>query len=404
MCALMRLLVLTLFVSWSGIASATATITGVGDLPGGAYESFVNGVSDDGGVVFGNSNVAAPKSQAFRWTEEFGIEGIGGDPEGTSAVGASSYGQYIAVTSLTDLREWFIYTAPLGLERITHGEVKGISADASVAASNDTRGALRWTAATGSVVLDAFGLDLSATANGISADGTTIVGASWGGGGPDLRAVRWDAAGVPHDLGDLPGGDEYASAAAASTDGSVVVGLSSGPDGVEAFRWTAAAGMQGLGFLPGGSAGGSSAHAISPDGVVALGQCYSPINGNVPCIWDAHHGMRELAEVLASEHGLDLTGWSLFNVTGISSDRRTIVGTGVRNIAEPPSIQVAYEGYVVRLATPLPEPRASSLGGVVMMLFGALRRRPNACARAPRRRVREHGQGSPGKRAAQRGS
>jgi Tol biopolymer transport system component/uncharacterized membrane protein len=382
--SLTRSLIVMLVVAWSSTAGGTATIVGVGDLPGGAYESLVNGVSDDGGVVFGNSNVAAPKSQAFQWTEEFGIEGLGVDPEGTSAVAASSYGHYVAVTSLTPLWEWFIYTAPLGLERIADGDVVGISADASVTASNDTRGALRWTAATGAVLLDVYGSDSGTRALGISADGEFIVGSSYDAlGGTIGHAVRWNAAGVPEDLGDLPGGTVNATAIAASADGSAVTGTSSSASGVEAFRWTAATGMQGLGMLPGGEDYGSRPTAISSDGIVVLGQCKSPVDGILPCVWDTRHGMRELAEALESDHGLDLTGtgWWLWNVTGISADRRTVVGTGL-HYDPAPGVDVAYEGYVVRLSTPLPEPRAASLGGVSVLVLGAMRRRSRRAALA----------------------
>jgi len=378
MSQLTRSLVLACCIAWSTGAGAAATIQGVGDLPGGGYESWVNGVSADGGTVFGygTGDDGVSLGDAFRWTEEFGIEALGWDQQGTSAVGASLYGQYIAVTSGTQLVEWFLWTEPLGLERITHGEAVGISDDASVVASNDTRGALRWTAATGAVVLDPFPSDMNTIAEGISGNGEFIVGVSYNGGDTSYRAVRWNSSGVPLVLGDLPGGDTYAWAYAISEDGSVVVGGSSTDEPGGAFRWTAAGGMQNLGVLPGGEAGGSGAHAVSPDGVVVLGQSFST-QGYQPVVWDAHHGMRGLAAVLANDHGLDVgaLGWSLFNVTGISADRRTIVGTGQRNILEPPSVAIAYEGYVVRLDTPLPEPRAASLSGVACIALFALRRR-----------------------------
>ena len=49
--------------------------------------------------------------------------------------------------------------------------------------------------------------------------------------------------------------------------------------------------------------------------------------GNVPSIWDAEHGMRELLLVLEGDYGLDFSGWSLF-LTDMSADGRTFVGVG----------------------------------------------------------------------------
>src|SRR5690606_27676125 len=54
-------------------------------------------------------------------------------------------------------------------------------------------------------------------------------------------------------LGDLPGGDVYSMAYGVSADGSTVVGASRVAGGEEAFRWTSETGMVGLGDLPGGS-------------------------------------------------------------------------------------------------------------------------------------------------------
>jgi probable HAF family extracellular repeat protein len=53
-------------------------------------------------------------------------------------------------------------------------------------------------------------------------------------------------------LGDLPGGEFHSVAIGVSADGSVIVGPSDSASGYEAFRWTSDGGMVGLGDLPGG--------------------------------------------------------------------------------------------------------------------------------------------------------
>lgn len=53
-------------------------------------------------------------------------------------------------------------------------------------------------------------------------------------------------------LGDLHGGEFSSIANGISPDGSVVVGSSRSVNGIEAFRWSEQQGMVGLGDLPGG--------------------------------------------------------------------------------------------------------------------------------------------------------
>jgi probable HAF family extracellular repeat protein len=73
-------------------------------------------------------------------------------------------------------------------------------------------------------------------------------------------------------LGDLPGGLIASVAEGVSSDGTTVVGASAstfGPIGDEAFLWTPATGMVGLGTLPGYS--NSRATSVSGNGTVVVG-------------------------------------------------------------------------------------------------------------------------------------
>src|SRR6266849_4422667 len=81
--------------------------------------------------------------------------------------------------------------------------------------------------------------------NGVSADGSTVVGYS------GQTGFRWTAALGMQDLG-ATGAFTSSNAIGASQDGSVVVGSLEGPTSAHAFRWTTGGGMQDLGVLPGG--------------------------------------------------------------------------------------------------------------------------------------------------------
>ena len=62
---------------------------------------------------------------------------------------------------------------------------------------------------------------------------------------PGLQAFVWDATNGMRGLGDLPGGSLSSSAQGVSADGTVIVGSSNG----EAFIWDATNGMQRLSVL-----------------------------------------------------------------------------------------------------------------------------------------------------------
>jgi uncharacterized membrane protein len=85
--------------------------------------------------------------------------------------------------------------------------------------------------------------------------------------------------------------------------------------------------MVGLGLLGGLQ---TQAMAVSANGstIVGFATNFGPPGSNVAFIWDPVHGLRNLQQVLTSD-GLDLTGWTLTEATGISADGRTIVGEGV---------------------------------------------------------------------------
>src|SRR5262245_238648 len=160
------------------------------------------------------------------------------------------------------------------------------------------------------------GCSFCSEANGVSADGSVVVGDA------DYlinrEAFRWTSAGGMVGLGDLPGGDFYSNANAVSADGSVIVGNSSSASGLEAFRWTSGGGMVGLGYLPGWVE--SSAYGASADGSVIVGNTSfssSSLNGQA-FRWTSAGGMVGLG---------DLPGGQFYSgASGVSADGSVIVG------------------------------------------------------------------------------
>jgi probable HAF family extracellular repeat protein len=161
----------------------------------------------------------------------------------------------------------------------------------------------------------------STEAMAVSADGLVIAGTVSGD-----EAFIWQG-GVLTGLGDLPGGAVDSIARGISADGSTVVGASNSALGREAYRWTAPGNMVGLGDLPGGIFF-SDAWDASADGSVVVGLSLTGPSQSEAFVWDQANGMRNLRDVLVSDFGLDLSGWSLTEARGLSDDGRTIVGHG----------------------------------------------------------------------------
>lgn len=125
-------------------------------------------------------------------------------------------------------------------------------------------------------------------------------------------------------LGDLPGGIYRSSPADVSADGRVVVGHSESRenalgDGREAFVWTPEEGMVGLGFLASNNSNASQAKAASSDGTVVMGLSRAAGSlANETFLWTSENGLQGIASPDDGPHssGADLSG-----------DGRIVVGT-----------------------------------------------------------------------------
>jgi probable HAF family extracellular repeat protein len=230
----------------------------------------------------------------------------------------------------------------------------GVSADGSVVvgAGNYCPGggpapvtgeAVRWTQSKAIVGLgDVPGGNGVSRAFGVSADGSVVVGKGNAGASFQIEdlgvAYRWTSGEGMVPLGFLSGGSDLSAATAVSAEGSVVVGYSNSASGSEAFRWTAAAGMVGLGYLnPVPRWNQSHANAVSADGSVVVGS-----SAGTAFLWTAAGGMRSVEAVLAGDFGVDLTGWTLEEATGVSADGNTLVGWG----QNPSGDTEAWRGHI----------------------------------------------------------
>jgi probable HAF family extracellular repeat protein len=333
--------------------AAEAEFFELGSLGWPRYTGASNVSPDGSGVVgdacVGTDNFYGQIYDAFVWRRPGPIARLEAASSGltgvlASASSAASDGsavivgiQYSKSTYDSSAFYWQASSGAVSLGDLPGGRNKsaaqGVSEDGSVIVGNATSSngdeAFIYTRANGMIGLgDLIGGDFASMAYDISGDGAVVVGYGTSAGGNE--AFRWTASGGMIGLGDFTGGGFYSAATGASFDGSVIVGESLSASGYEAFRWTASGGMVGLGDLPGGLFR-SCAFAVSGDGsvIVGSGNTSGTVQDERAMIWDQHHGMRKLQDVLTNVHGVDLTGWTLNMATGISRDGRVIVGYGV---------------------------------------------------------------------------
>ena len=334
-----------------------ATFQGLGDLPGGSFASVAFAVSPDGSIVVGESG-SSFGTEAFL-LESGMMTGLGDLPgagffstgRGVSLGGTVVVGYSLSAAALGASPPWEAFRwesgVMTGLGDLPGGEffsrASDVSADGSIVVGTSTSGvpgrreAFRWTVGMGMVGLGFLpGGNSGSVANTCSADGSVVVGFSHYAGSSFIQPFRWSAETGMVGLGglfDLGGGQVEGNANGVSADGSVVVGSSNYAPGLtEAFRWTAVTGMVGLGDLPGGAVS-SAALGVSADGLIVIGHSQTDA-GREAFIWDATNGMRNLKDVLESDFGLDLTGWTLRESRGPSDNGLVVVGSGTNPMGQ----------------------------------------------------------------------
>jgi probable HAF family extracellular repeat protein len=334
-------------LSASPAPAQQASFEGLGFLdPNGAGPVIAYGVSADGRIVVGQAN--SPQGlQAFRWAPASGIVGLGAfpNPGGTpgsgaracSADGSVVVGSSLRPDSLNEDGSPFRWTAQTGLVFLgslggtTGGVARGVSSDGSVVVgygsnANFDLEAFRWTSASLVGLGDVQGGPFNSQASAVSGDGTRVIGLASAGSVYDT-SFKWTAA---NGLGQMLPPDFRTIGM--SRGGVFAAGIRAG----RAARVEIDTGnvlMIPHVAIPGLNTDTDTAWAASSDGSVVVGmENLSQGNGffGRAFLWDAQHGTRILRDVLVNQFGLgaQLAGWELNAATCVSDDGRTLAGYG----------------------------------------------------------------------------
>lgn len=291
---------------------------------------FPSDISGDGRVVVGACKSDVP----FRWTEGIGYEdlGITGRAKGTNWDGSIVVGN-------TNAQPFRLNWPTKGLTILPNpgsGDATAISDDDRVVVGTidnpDGKSvACRWLGSAEPELLGILPGGLMSSAAAVSSDGSIVAGQS-DSGGYVYRAFRWtEADRTMLDLGAVAGTGN-SSASGITGDGSQIVGESFSPayPGVErVFLWTSGSGMTDLGYLP-DYLGAWAVDISTYNSVVAvyLYQLFDNPPLNRAAVWDATHGTRLVTDIVAAAGG-DTTGWTLRSIVAISGTGRVVVGYGI---------------------------------------------------------------------------
>ncbi|MDM8008604.1 MAG: SUMF1/EgtB/PvdO family nonheme iron enzyme [Phycisphaerae bacterium] len=255
------------------------------------------------------------------------FRGIGQLPNGELAMEArnvSSNGDFVVgQTSGGNSFRWSISDGLVLLGDSVHTSIntyaEGVSADGSVVVgsvmSAGKQDAFRWTPQQGMELLESLSDGGGSTAAGLSADGRVVVGTSYSSSGSD-QAFRYTPENGRQAIGNMPGWESGGAGLAVSADGSTGVGFSANGDDRQAFRWTETTGTIGLGWLP-TSVLQSTALGVSPDGGVVVGYCHHGPNEEEAFKWTIGGGMVGLGTPGGEQESY---------AYGVSQDGSTIVG------------------------------------------------------------------------------
>ena len=304
-----------------------------------------------------------------------------------AAVGVGANRQYESFQWRQDIGFQLLGTLPANDTYPSYGN--GVSFNGSVIVgttdSLNGRRAFRWTAATGLVDMGTKGSGNGypfSEANGVSADGKTIVGFVTTQADDYNKAFRWtepngyDVIGLPPvDAGlGIPAG----GATAISGDGTIVAGMSQ-QNGFSSWTWTADSGFSLLKMETPANSG--NVYNISYDGSVIVGRQITwgqPTPAQVvydAAIWQktpSGYQIHRVADLLHAA-GVSTAGLHLEDTTDVAADGRTIIGTGL-------DVTGHRQAWYAVLPQFVPEPSSLFLSIVAMATYfvsnrGLIRRR-----------------------------
>ncbi|QYO76025.1 hypothetical protein [Devosia salina] len=314
--------------------------------PAGGYDvSYAYDVSADGGVVVGTAGSSNLTQVAFRWDADTGmtaLPGSGVDGRGISGDASTVIGYHIVPDGGGGSHvEAFRWTQAggmldLGTGGYTSSVANGVSSDGSVIVGEVSGAgqnvAFAWTEATGMQLLGWMAGGAPSTRATDVSDTGILVGNSRMAGG-DYQAFYKDLGSVDglQGLGYFGGGD-YSRAEAITNDANFIVGEATDSGNVgHAVRWTWEGAAYGSAMALDGGTGWiySEATDIAADGATVVGQyiLVDEADGTVAFRWTEASGAQSLDAWLA-ESGVVVGGWILREATAISDDGSTIVGWG----------------------------------------------------------------------------
>jgi hypothetical protein len=285
------------------------------------------GVNADGSVVVGFKQTSGMSDQfAAQWTALGGVQVLSTDnaseADAVSGDGVTVFGTEAAGTNAVRWANGQAY--PLGLPtgaspgayalaRVWAANANGsVMVGYTIDSQNGLWQAFRWSTGAG---FDVFG-PAGTNATGVSGDGSVVVGDS-----NAANAFRWTVGTRTFQNLEYPAGYRNCSAASISSDGRVTIGacISSGGSTTIAVRWDGGTVYQ-LGALQSNTTS-NFASAVNTDGSLIL------VNSTDDWLWDPINGARSVTSVLAGANG-DVSGWAAINFTAMSSDGKTLVGSG----------------------------------------------------------------------------
>lgn len=208
--------------------------------------------------------------------------------------------------------------------------------------------AYRWSVAGGYQSLGTFGATWSLSTSGISGDGNVISGNAYDTAASSSilidTAFRWtpsDGLQALPSLTPATGSPSFAASNGISRDGSTIVGVSRGADNlVQAVFWRGLS-VTALGYVPGTNPASAEteARAANADGSIIVGTNRLDRAWR----WSAASGMQDL-NLIATNAGLNLNGFVLTDAVGVSDNGQFITGNSFN------SAQGQFLGYVLQLA------------------------------------------------------